>query len=101
MRCCGPRRHNEAGSMNFHQLIQQFGVRDAVDIVAVALIIYGILNLIKDTRAMQMVYGLLGLALHGVKGPRSTYSGGVTVKGLLTAQLLSSFRSDTWRRQSA
>ncbi len=49
--------------MNFHQLLQQLTVRDAIDIAAVALIIYGLLKLIKDTRAMQMVYGLVALAL--------------------------------------
>ncbi|MBI4470427.1 MAG: TIGR00159 family protein [Acidobacteria bacterium] len=45
------------------QILQQFTWRDALDIGAVALIIYGILKLIKDTRAMQMVLGLLVLGL--------------------------------------
>jgi diadenylate cyclase len=37
----------------------QFGWRDAVDIVVVAVIIYGILNLIRGTRAMQISIGLV------------------------------------------
>lgn len=37
----------------------QFGWRDAVDIVIVAVLLYGILNLIRGTRAMQMSVGLL------------------------------------------
>lgn len=49
--------------MNLPQLLAQFTWRDAVDIAAVTVIIYGILKLIKDTRAMQMVFGLLTLAL--------------------------------------
>ncbi|MCS6816362.1 MAG: diadenylate cyclase CdaA [Blastocatellia bacterium] len=35
--------------------------REVVDIALVAFLIYGILKLIKDTRAVQMVYGLLVL----------------------------------------
>lgn len=38
-------------------------VRDLVDILAVAFIIYGILKLIKGTRGVQIIYGLLALAL--------------------------------------
>ncbi|HUO84581.1 MAG TPA: diadenylate cyclase CdaA [Thermoanaerobaculia bacterium] len=38
-----------------------FGWRDAVDIVVVALILYNILVLIRGTRAMQMSMGLLAL----------------------------------------
>ncbi len=49
--------------MGILQIMQQFTWRDAIDVAAVALIIYGILKLIKDTRAMQMVLGLLALAL--------------------------------------
>jgi diadenylate cyclase len=40
----------------------QFSWRDAVDILLVALIIYGILNLIRGTRAMQISIGLALLA---------------------------------------
>src|SRR5687768_17221220 len=39
----------------------QFGWRDAIDIAIVGLLIYGILNLIRGTRAMQMAIGLLVL----------------------------------------
>jgi diadenylate cyclase len=37
--------------------------REVADIALVALLIYGILKLIKDTRAVQMVYGLVALGL--------------------------------------
>src|SRR5204862_5859224 len=40
----------------------QFTWRDAVDVVVVAFIIYGILALIRGTRAMQVSIGLLLLA---------------------------------------
>jgi diadenylate cyclase len=40
----------------------QFTWRDAVDVVLVAIIIYGILNLIRGTRAMQISIGLTLLA---------------------------------------
>jgi len=40
----------------------QFTWRDAIDVFAVALIIYSILNLIRGTRAMQISIGLLLLA---------------------------------------
>ena len=40
----------------------QFGWRDAVDVLLVAFIIYGILNLIRGTRAMQISIGLMLLA---------------------------------------
>lgn len=36
----------------------QFGWRDAIDVVAVAVIIYYILKLIRGTRGMQMAFGL-------------------------------------------
>lgn len=50
--------------MNWYdRLLQlQFSWRDAVDVVIVALIIYGILALIRGTRAMQVSIGLLLLA---------------------------------------
>ncbi|HEY0591159.1 MAG TPA: diadenylate cyclase CdaA [Thermoanaerobaculia bacterium] len=41
----------------------EFGWRDAVDILLVALIIYGIIRLIQGTRAMQMSIGLAILGL--------------------------------------
>jgi diadenylate cyclase len=47
----------------FWQAVQQMTARDVVDIILVSLIIYGVLKLIKDTRAMQMIYGLVALAL--------------------------------------
>lgn len=37
----------------------QFGWRDAVDIAIVALLLYGVLKLIRGTRAMQMAIGLI------------------------------------------
>lgn len=40
----------------------QFTWRDAVDVLLVAVIIYGILNLIRGTRAMQISIGLVVLA---------------------------------------
>jgi diadenylate cyclase len=40
----------------------QFTWRDAIDVLAVAIIIYGILNLIRGTRAMQISIGLIILA---------------------------------------
>ena len=43
-------------------LLLHFTWRDAVDVVLVAVIIYGILNLIRGTRAMQISIGLLLLA---------------------------------------
>lgn len=47
----------------FDRLMQlQFTWRDAVDVLLVAVIIYGILNLIRGTRAMQISIGLTVLA---------------------------------------
>ena len=50
--------------MNFFDrvLSLQFTWRDAVDVLLVAIIIYGILNLIRGTRAMQVSIGLMFLA---------------------------------------
>ena len=50
--------------MNFFDrvLSLQFTWRDAVDVLLVAVIIYGILNLIRGTRAMQISIGLMVLA---------------------------------------
>ncbi|HXF04259.1 MAG TPA: diadenylate cyclase CdaA [Blastocatellia bacterium] len=48
---------------SFWRTIQHLTVRDAVDIFVVALMVYGILRLIKNTRAMQMVYGLMALGV--------------------------------------
>ncbi len=50
--------------MNFvdRLLSLQFTWRDAVDVLAVAVIIYGILSLIRGTRAMQISIGLMLLA---------------------------------------
>lgn len=50
--------------MNFFDrvLSLHFTWRDAVDVLLVAIIIYGILNLIRGTRAMQISIGLMVLA---------------------------------------
>ncbi len=50
--------------MNFvdRLLSLQFTWRDAIDVLLVAVIIYGILNLIRGTRAMQISIGLMLLA---------------------------------------
>lgn len=50
--------------MNFFDrlLSLQFTWRDAIDVLLVAVIIYGILNLIRGTRAMQISIGLMLLA---------------------------------------
>ena len=50
--------------MNFFDRLMslQFTWRDAVDVLLVAVIIYGILNLIRGTRAMQISIGLMVLA---------------------------------------
>ena len=50
--------------MNFFDRLMslQFTWRDAVDVLLVAVIIYGILNLIRGTRAMQISIGLTVLA---------------------------------------
>ena len=39
----------------------QVGIADIVDIIVVALLIYALLVLLKGTRAMQMVWGILGV----------------------------------------
>ncbi|MBI3951914.1 MAG: TIGR00159 family protein [Acidobacteria bacterium] len=49
-------------SMNWSRLFTQITLRDVLDIVAVTVIFYGLLKLIKGTRAIQIVYGLLALA---------------------------------------
>ncbi|HVR44239.1 MAG TPA: diadenylate cyclase CdaA [Thermoanaerobaculia bacterium] len=41
----------------------EFGWRDAIDILLVALVIYGVIRLIQGTRAMQMSIGLATLGL--------------------------------------
>lgn len=50
--------------MNFFDRLSniQFTARDAVDVVLVAIVIYGILSLIRGTRAMQVSIGLTVLA---------------------------------------
>lgn len=49
--------------LSFFQRVaaSDFGWRDAVDILIVAIILYNILTLIRGTRAMQMLVGLLAL----------------------------------------
>ncbi len=49
--------------MNFSRLFSQIGIRDVLDIAAVTLFFYGVLKLIKGTRALQVVYGLLAVGL--------------------------------------
>jgi diadenylate cyclase len=49
--------------MSVSRFLAQITIRDLLDIAAVALIVYGLLKLIKGTRAVQMVYGLSALAL--------------------------------------
>lgn len=43
----------------FDRLVSLFSWRDAIDVLIVAIILYGILNLIRGTRAMQMSIGLV------------------------------------------
>ena len=43
----------------FDRMFTLFTWRDAIDVVIVAVVIYGILNLIRGTRAMQMSIGLV------------------------------------------
>jgi diadenylate cyclase len=47
--------------MDLKHIIGQMSLRSVIDIAAVALIVYGVLKLIKGTRAMQIVYGLMAL----------------------------------------
>ena len=42
-------------------LIQSFRLRDAVDIAVVAIVLYRIFVMFKETRAVQMMLGLAGL----------------------------------------
>ncbi len=49
--------------MSFVQLFELFDWRDAVDIVLVAIVFYNILLLIRGTRAVQMLYGMILLAV--------------------------------------
>ena len=44
-------------------VLQSFRVRDAVDIMVVAIVLYRIFVMFKETRAVQMLLGLAGLML--------------------------------------
>lgn len=45
-----------------HLLLLQFGWRDGVDILVIAIVIYSVLSLIRRTRALPMAIGLVALA---------------------------------------
>lgn len=49
--------------MNFSELIQMVTWRDVVDIALVALVIYNLLLLIRGTRAVQMLLGIIFIVL--------------------------------------
>ena len=51
----------------FLAVIRTFRFKDAVDITAIALIIYYLIKLVKETRAVQLVKGILVLiVLYGI-----------------------------------
>ena len=47
----------------FANIISDIGIADVVDVLVVAFIIYLVLGFIKETRAQQLVRGLLVLAV--------------------------------------
>ena len=49
--------------MNFPELIQMVSWRDVLDVVLVALVIYNLLLLIRGTRAVQMIMGIIFIAV--------------------------------------
>ncbi len=52
---------------NFFAVMRTFRLKDAVDIIAIGLIIYYLIKLVKETRAIQLVKGILVLlVLYGV-----------------------------------
>lgn len=52
---------------NFFAIMRTFKFKDAVDIIAIAVIIYSLIKLIKETRAVQLIKGIfMLLVLYGV-----------------------------------
>lgn len=52
---------------SFIAIMRTFRFKDAVDILAIAVIIYSLIKLVKETRAIQLIKGILMLlALYGV-----------------------------------
>lgn len=52
---------------NFMAIMRTFRFKDAVDIIAITVIIYSLIKLVKETRAVQLVKGILMLlVLYGV-----------------------------------
>lgn len=49
--------------MNLADIIQMFTLRDALDIALVALVIYNLLLLIRGTRAVQIILGIIFIAV--------------------------------------
>jgi len=49
--------------LNFPELIQMVSWRDVLDVVLVALVIYNLLLLIRGTRAVQMIMGIIFIAV--------------------------------------
>ncbi len=45
--------------MSFPQILEAFELRNAIDILLVAIVFYNILLLIRGTRAVQMLYGMI------------------------------------------
>lgn len=48
---------------NFLAIMRTFRFKDAVDIIAIAVIIYSLIKLVKETRAIQLIKGILMLLL--------------------------------------
>ncbi len=46
---------------NFIAIMRTFRFKDAIDIIAIAVVIYSIIKLVKETRAVQLVKGILVL----------------------------------------
>lgn len=67
---------------HFFQLIISFRWQDAVDIILVSFIIYRILLMIRDTRAMQMLKGFLILIVFAFIGAQFQF---YTINWLLTS----------------
>src|SRR5262252_4350646 len=50
-------------SVDLHRFLSQLRLMDVVDFLVVWAIIYGLLKLVRGTRAVQMAVGLLGVGL--------------------------------------
>lgn len=48
---------------NFMAIMRTFRFKDAIDIIAIAIIIYSLIKLVRETRAVQLVKGILMLML--------------------------------------